>query len=121
MNMANVPCCNLHPDCRMAATVVRVHNSVAGIETFEAYQCRRMHCTRHYAAGRGYFDITDPACECVEDPAARSHACPYHAETLFVRWSDDGHGYVYECPMGDCGYTAPFYPAAHAAWRAASA
>ena len=108
--MANLPCCNLHPDCRMVPTVVLVHNSIGAIETFESYQCRRMRCTRYYAADRGYFDITDPACECVEDATARNHSCPHHGETLFVRWSDDGYGYIYECPVADCGFTQPFPP-----------
>jgi predicted RNA-binding Zn-ribbon protein involved in translation (DUF1610 family) len=108
--MAHLPCCNLHPDCRMVQTVVLVHNSIAAIETFEAYQCRRMHCTRHYTAGRGYFDITDPACQYVEDSTATNHSCPHHGETLFVRWSDDGYGYVYECPVADCGFTEPLHP-----------
>ena len=94
----------------MAPTVVLVHNAVGAIEIFEAYQCRRTHCTRYYAAGRGYFDITDPDCKCVEDLAARSHFCIRHDATLFIRWSDDGNGYVYECPVADCSFTEPLPP-----------
>lgn len=108
--MSYLPCCNVHPDCRMVPTAVLVHNSIGAIETFEAYQCRRLHCTRHYAAERGYFDITDPACECVEDSTARNHFCPYHGEVLFVRWSDTGYGCVYQCPSADCDFTEPYQP-----------
>jgi predicted RNA-binding Zn-ribbon protein involved in translation (DUF1610 family) len=93
----------------MVPTIVLIHNPAGTIETFEAYQCRRMHCTRHYSAGRGYFDITDPTCECIEDSGAREHICPNHGEVLFIRWSDDGYGYVYECPISDCGYTQPHH------------
>jgi hypothetical protein len=57
--MAHLPCCNLHPDCRMVPTVVLVHNSIGATEIFEAYQCRRMRCTRHYTAETSHFDITD--------------------------------------------------------------
>lgn len=113
--MAYLPCCNLHPDCRMVPTAVLVHNPAGAVETFEAYQCRKWDCKRHYAAGRGYFDITDPACEYVEDPAARRHSCPHHAEVLFVRWSDSGYGYTYQCPVEACDFTEPFPAAARAA------
>ena len=119
--MAHLPCCNLHPDCRMVPTVVLVHNTVGATETFEAYQCPRMHCTRYYTAERGYFDITDPACECVEDSTARNHCCPHHRATLFVRWSDDGYGYVYECPVADCGFMQPFPAIGHAGQSSAAA
>jgi len=46
--MTHLPCCNLHPDCRMVPTVVLVHNSIGAMETFEAYQCRRiLHTVLH--------------------------------------------------------------------------
>jgi hypothetical protein len=106
--LTHFPCCNLHPESgNMVPTVVLVHNSDGAVVTFEAYQCRRMSCTRYYSAERGYFDITDPACEYVEDSTARNHCCPRHRETLFVRWSDDGSGHVYECPVAGCGFTQP--------------
>jgi hypothetical protein len=98
---------NCTPTGRMAPTVVLVHNPIGAVETFEAYQCRRMHCTRHYTAERGYFDITEPSCEYVEDSTVRNHSCPRHGQTLFVLWSDDGYDYVYECPVSDCGFTEP--------------
>jgi hypothetical protein len=94
----------------MVPTAVLVHNSTGAIETFEAYQCRRVHCTRHYEPGRGYFDITDPNCEYVEDQAAGHHVCPCHREVLFVRWSEGGYGYLYQCPVPDCDFTEPYQP-----------
>jgi len=106
--MSHVPCCNLHPERRMVLTSVMVRNAGGALETFEAYQCRKWDCTRHYVAGRGYFDISDPTCDYLEDPAARTHRCPQHSQVLFARWSESGNGYLYQCPVADCDFTEPF-------------
>jgi hypothetical protein len=109
--MAHVPCCNLHPDCRMVPTAVLIESPAGVRHIFEAYQCPKWQCTKYYAAGRGYFDITDPLSEYVEDCAARSYSCPLHAEILFARCDDEGGSRVYQCPVSECQFTQPYHPA----------
>ncbi len=92
----------------MVLTVVLVHNSDEA--AFEAYQCRRMSCTRHYTVERGYFDITNQLASTLRTQQRGTTAVRVRGETLFVRWSDGGSGHVYERPVAGCDFTQLLRP-----------